>query len=173
MPPPKIIFFPANRLPVLLLALCVGALLVMMHVFALPLLPMTGRTLPVAAMRPEPGLGPHVYSIFFPDSDDDAPNDPRSRVELYEDGKPLNPHADLATVNGYGRGNYAHLGGRLIFSAIDNGDPRKNGCDYDAYHPLCSHRALGYAATLLSPPARSPSIVFPAHPAYPPPPQPL
>jgi hypothetical protein len=67
-----------------------------------------------------------------------APIDPRlisdceghSRLMLFEDGRPLQPHALHDTIRQQGRGTFSHWNGVILFSASDNSDPRHNGRTY-------------------------------------------
>lgn len=60
---------------------------------------------------------------------DEAPR--RSRLMLYEDDVPSGfAHAPVSHVVAHGRSRYAHRGGEVIFSTIDNTDPNTNGRTY-------------------------------------------
>lgn len=54
-----------------------------------------------------------------------------SRLDLYEDGKPIGPaHTLHDDIRKQGLGRYSHWGGWVIFSASDNSNPLKNGRTY-------------------------------------------
>lgn len=77
-----------------------------------------------------PEIG-HCYASRLPwglESDMDG----RSRLLVYEDGRPLGPaHSLHETVRQHGRGAFSHWGGSLLFSASDNTDPRSNRRTYE------------------------------------------
>jgi len=57
--------------------------------------------------------------------------DSRSRLVLFEDGRPLGPaHAPHVDIRRLGAGRYSHWGSELYFSASDNSDPRSSGRVY-------------------------------------------
>jgi hypothetical protein len=57
----------------------------------------------------------------------------RSRLILFEDGRPLGPpHQGHPEIRSLGKGRYSHWSGYILFSASDNGDPRTNGRHYHA-----------------------------------------
>jgi len=57
--------------------------------------------------------------------------DGRSRIQLYEDGKPLGPgHCGHAEVREKGEGRYSHWSDLLYFSTSDNTSPLENGRTY-------------------------------------------
>ena len=54
-----------------------------------------------------------------------------SRLELFEDGKPLGPpHQMHDVIRNRGGGSFSHWGTGLHFSTRDNADPRTNGREY-------------------------------------------
>jgi hypothetical protein len=54
-----------------------------------------------------------------------------SRVQLFEDGRPLGPaHAQHDEIRARGAGCYSHWGDYVYFSTSDNSDPRTNGRTY-------------------------------------------
>ena len=77
-----------------------------------------------------------------------------SRVEVYEDGKPLpRPHANHETIRREGRGAFSHWGALVYFSASDSSDPRVNGRVY-----IAAEQAPGDGrGPAPSPPAGAPS----------------
>ena len=55
----------------------------------------------------------------------------RSRIMIYEDGKPLGlAHSSLNDIFAYGGGRFTHWIDRIVFSASDNSDPNRNGRTY-------------------------------------------
>jgi SAM-dependent methyltransferase len=62
----------------------------------------------------------------------DSPVAPRrSRLMLYEDGKPLGlAHSSHEDIRSYGLGRFCHWGGELYFSASDSTNPNINGRKY-------------------------------------------
>ena len=81
------------------------------------------------------GAGGHAFGFPVPDllaeSDDDG-HPARSAWVLLEDGVPLKPahsqHKDIVTD---GRGRWSHWNDFVVFSASDNGNPKKNGRHYE------------------------------------------
>jgi len=79
-----------------------------------------------------------------------------SRVQVYEDGKPLpRPHSSHETIRREGRGTFSHWGTVVYFSASDSSDPRTNGRVY-----IAAEDAPGDARG----PAPSPPAVEPPRP---------
>ncbi len=114
----------------------------------------TGRIAEVAVdaadIRPEIG---HAFAFRVPRW---LPEDSRSRssLALFEDGKPLIPHALHDSIRTAGKGLYSHWGRQVYFSAFDNSDPRSNGRSYryrvaEALSPLWGVGALLLGLLLL------------------------
>jgi SAM-dependent methyltransferase len=87
---------------------------------------------------PEPfhHAGGFAYAINMPAdlaaSADDGADHMRSRVMVYEDGRPLGiAHCMHDAIRNYGGGRFSHWGNDLVFSASDNSDPNTNGRRYD------------------------------------------
>lgn len=56
----------------------------------------------------------------------------RSRLTVYEDGRPLGPgHSLHEEIHGRGRGRFSHWGRTLFFAASDNSDPATNNRRYE------------------------------------------
>jgi hypothetical protein len=76
----------------------------------------------------------HMPALSFLASHaNDLQNPRRSRLRLFEDGRPLAPpHSLHADIRSAGRGAYSHwsLGHFLLFSTSDNSDPNQNGRTY-------------------------------------------
>jgi hypothetical protein len=118
---------PSRPFQATLVAICLIALLLMLHNFVVPLLPDSHWMLPTGEIQPEtPGATTHAFAVPFALSGGDSFYDARSRVTLFEDGRPLANHMPLALIRSMGKGLFAHQGGRLIFSSTDNSDPRTN-----------------------------------------------
>jgi SAM-dependent methyltransferase len=65
------------------------------------------------------------------DSADNAENIGRSKLVLYEDGRPLGPANSLhSDIRAKGEGRFAHWTDKLYFSTPDNSDPNGNGRTY-------------------------------------------
>jgi 2-polyprenyl-3-methyl-5-hydroxy-6-metoxy-1,4-benzoquinol methylase len=88
---------------------------------------------------PMPGpfahAGGHAYAINLPaqlaQSADDNADHMRSRVMVYEDGRPLGiAHCMHDTIRNIGKGRFSHWGNDLVFSTPDNSDPNANGRTY-------------------------------------------
>jgi hypothetical protein len=62
---------------------------------------------------------------------DNSKESSRSKLVMYEDGKPLGPgHAMHDEIRTKGGGKYSHWNDTLYFSTSDNSDPNKNGKKY-------------------------------------------
>ena len=133
--------------PPLLWAVVFGALVLITHNFGLSLFPRVSVPLEPAAMRAEPGG--HAFAVDFDHSPGDTSLNPRSRVTLTENGRPLLlklrvPHV----VRLEGEGSWSHVPGQIIFSSPDHTDPRTNGRSYVAHSPLLYSRRIGYGAVI-------------------------
>jgi hypothetical protein len=105
-----------------------------------PLLLSPAVRVTVAPGRVQPEIGKaHIapmataaYRLFTMPSDDGF-SQARSRLILYEDGRPLGPaHSPHAVIRERGEGAYSHWQGNLYFSSSDGSDPRTNGRLYTA-----------------------------------------
>jgi hypothetical protein len=97
--------------------------------------------------------GANAYSAPIPEPDGfsgmlfqlrhDQPGAPTaSKLQLYEDGRPLGPpHADPARI-GVRPGAFSHVDGRLLFWSSDATNPAANGRTYSAEAPLESRARL-------------------------------
>jgi len=57
--------------------------------------------------------------------------DGRSRLKVYENGRPLPlPHCVHTEIRECGQGRFSHWGDRLYFSSTDNTNPLENGRKY-------------------------------------------
>jgi len=75
----------------------------------------------------------------------------RSRLILYEDGKPLKRFTrSRKPIREVGHGAYIQWGPSLIFSASDNTDPRINRRVYTATYPLFVHESAQWSIAGLS-----------------------
>jgi len=79
--------------------------------------------------------GGHCYTSPLPAalvSDADG----RSRIQLYEDGKPLGPaHCTHDEIRTEGAGRFSHWGAQVYFSTSDNTSPFENGRTYSYDEP--------------------------------------
>jgi hypothetical protein len=74
-------------------------------------------------------IRPKYLSLFIPS--DSGSSLEKSRLELFEDGKPLGPaHGLHPRIREKGMGAYSHWCKHVIFSSSDNSDPSKNGRIY-------------------------------------------
>lgn len=129
----------------LLWAAVAVALVLIAHNFCLSLLPDVSIPFTSAAIRAEP-TG-HSFSVAFDHSPASTLLNPRSRVTLTEDGRPLVVKLRLPdSVLLEGEGAWCHVPGRIIFSTRDKTDPRTNGRAYVAHSPVLYSRTVGYGA---------------------------
>lgn len=106
--------------------------------------------------------GGHAFVITVPSADtwtyrlvsDQASAPARSRLKLFEDGRPLGPaHAQHADIRATGAGAFSHWDTALFFSSTDGSDPRKNGRLYTVqgrYSLQPEWRAAGIVAGVLA-----------------------
>lgn len=90
---------------------------------------------PNALEKPFSHAGGFAYAAPLPQAlaaqADDNSDHMRSRVMLYEDGKPLGiAHCVHDAIRAHGSGRFSHWGETLTFSASDNSDPNANGKHY-------------------------------------------
>ena len=95
----------------------------------------------------------HSYTCKLPPDAPlgDSPEAPfSSRLELFEDGRPLGPpHSQHQEIRALGNGRFSHWHQHVYFSTSDNTDPRGNGRRYDIYLPdPADEPALGALAGL-------------------------
>ena len=85
---------------------------------------------------------PRAHFPFYFTAADRSHNRTISKLELTEDARPLSPpHGLLEDISERGRGRYFHGlddsgEQKILFSASDNSDPRKNGRVYAATGPV-------------------------------------
>lgn len=91
----------------------------------------------------------HAFTVSFTGSPGDTVLNPRSRLTLTEDGRPLILKQRLPdVVFRKGQGAWCHPPGRIFFSSSDNTDPRTNGRSYVVHAPLLYSRPIGYGSLL-------------------------
>jgi len=74
----------------------------------------------------------------------------RSRLILFEDGRPLGPpHQPHGQISSLGDGRYSHWNNFILFSASDNSDPRTNGRHYHAIDYATLSASVGALPWLL------------------------
>lgn len=82
---------------------------------------------------------------------DDSATPQRSRLQLYEQGRPIGPahtiHQEIADT---GSGGFSHWQSTIYFSASDNTDPRTNGRSYEARMHIAPPSTLVAAAGALA-----------------------
>ncbi len=134
-----------------LLALATGiSFLLVVHNYGLDILPDRRVPIPAAAILPYSEAGTFGYATAFTASEPDRWPSMRSRVEFFEDGHayPLKVH-NVDRVYLVGGACFAHLPGRVVFSATDNSDPRTNGRSYSLTTPVLYRPAVGVTAMLV------------------------
>jgi len=99
--------------------------LVLACITRLGLLPVTTTTsLDRSRLRPELGKA-HIVRVGLAEVADSPGHGDRSRMELFEDGRPLGPaHSRHDDIRNLGQGRYSHWGEQLYFSSSDGQDPR-------------------------------------------------
>lgn len=123
------------------------ALFLIVHNYGLSLLPRVALSLDPAAIQAERG---HAFAVEFDHSPGSTFLNPRSRVVLTEDGRPMQMKFHVPNlVRSEGEGSWSHIPGRIIFSTPDGSDPRTNGRHYVAHSPLLYSRGAGYGAIVM------------------------
>ena len=113
------------------------ACFLLVHNHALNLLPDTVRVLESGAMmRAQPSRLP-IATVALPDWPADDRTSQRSRLRLFENGRPLSrkiPFLDpvLDSPDRY----WTHQKGRVYWAASDGTDPKSNGRTYSLHHPI-------------------------------------
>ena len=134
----------------LFLALVAGAsLLLLLHNYALNLLPSIWEDIEPAAISVDQAGPVTTYRFAFSGSTPDGPHASLSRVRLTQDGLALAGTSLPANVaRAVGSGNWAHEPGQIIFSVPDGSDPRTNGRTYTVEYPLLYQRWAGHGAAV-------------------------
>jgi hypothetical protein len=141
---------PPSRLLVgFISAVCALSFLLLVHNYALNLLPRIYSTIEPEEISPDPEGSPIVFAFAFEGSTPDGPYHRRSRVIFHENGLPQPVHSTADVVRGAGRFNWAHEPGRILFASSNNTDPRINSCTYYITYPILYHPWIGKTAVLL------------------------
>jgi hypothetical protein len=128
-------------------ALAVGAFLAVIHNYGVNLLPLARLPMDPHRLTVYSPKSAFAYAYPYRKSVPDDPLNQRSRVRLLENGTPLEPRLRaLDEVTLVGGGRWSHLGGQIIFSTIDNSDPRTNGRSYVLLAPRFYSQTIGRAA---------------------------
>ncbi|HEY0965816.1 MAG TPA: hypothetical protein VGD88_00385 [Opitutaceae bacterium] len=131
-------------LDAVLLVAALGALLLVFHNYAWPVLPRRTEVLTPDRISHDPAHAAHVFSVAFSGSEPNLPLVNRSAVRLLEDGRPYsNPLADPIELHVVGGKRYTHLPGVILFSTEYNSDPRTNGHLYSISYPVLHSRFIG------------------------------
>jgi hypothetical protein len=128
------------------LATAVSFLLVF-HNFGIDILPDRRVEIPAGSIRPYSPDKTFGYVFDFSQSEPDRWPSPRSRVSFFEDGvryKLRLTHVDEVLLVGGDR--FAHEPGRIVFSTVENTDPRTNGHHYWLTTPILYRAGIGDAA---------------------------
>lgn len=84
-----------------------------------------------------PGFSGSVLPVIFGPHGDDLSDNWRSRLRLFENGKPFpHPHTLHAEIRQTGNGRYSHWGNAIIFAPSRNVDPNAPGFELTAVYPL-------------------------------------
>lgn len=142
---------PARRALTTGLALvAVGALLLVFHNYAHPILPRQHFAITPAQLTPHSAGSPHVMVLPFDHSEPNRPEVDRSAVILLEDGLPYsNSHRDTKELLQVGGRRWVHEPGRIIFSTRHNSDPRTNGQSYALLSPVLYTRAIANGSVVV------------------------
>lgn len=127
----------------------VVAFLLLVHNFALNLLPYQRRLLSPDQIQPEATASSFAYAFAIDAGESDLPRHMRSRVRFFEDDRRYKLRtASRAEVRLVGGGRFAHEPGRIVFAATDNSDPRTNGRAYALEWPRLYSKGLGEASAV-------------------------
>ncbi len=130
------------------LALATAAsFLLVIHNYAVLILPARHIAIPVDRIQPYSKDRTFAYVTPFIGSEPDRWPSSRSRVRLFEDGRPysLRTH-EIEEVTRTGGYRFKHEDGRIVFATSDNTDPRTNGRSYSLETPVLYGRAFGVPA---------------------------
>lgn len=117
--------------------------------FGLDILPDRRIHVTPGQMRPFSGEKTFAYVFDFDGSEPDRWPSARSRVRLFENGReyPTRLHSSEAVKKAGGL-MFSHEPGRIVFSTLENTDPRTNGRSYDLSTPVLYGEVIGDAAML-------------------------
>ena len=139
--------FGNRTLRLILGLLAVTAFLAVVHNFGVNLLPIARVTLDPQRMTVYSPKSAFAFAYPYRESVPDDPFNQRSRVRLLENDKLLEPRLRaLDEVTLVGGGRWSHLGDQIIFTTIDNSDPRTNGRSYLLLAPRCYSQTIGRIA---------------------------
>lgn len=141
---------PRSIATALLVALAIGAFLLVCHNYVVTLLPERRVTFTAEQIRPLEGAPSFGYVVDFRSGDPDTWRNPWSRARFFEnDTAYAGKHLLLDGIRITGGDRWAHQADRIVFATTDNTDPHTNGRRYSvAYLPLCS-AAIGRSAMLV------------------------
>lgn len=133
-----------------LLSLSLLSLFVVFQHFGLSLLPDRRLEIPATAIHPL-GQGASVaYQFAFDGATPDRPHNPHSRVQLLQDGRPLESRTVLGPqMYPIRNGAWAHAPGLILFSASDNSDPRTGSHRFTICYPWLAAPGWGLVGGLL------------------------
>lgn len=141
---------PARNFLTRLLAVGAGvALLLVVHNYGVNLLPFRSRVIKPAEMQPELPGPSFAYGFDFAGGVPDRLGDMRSRLRMWEEAKPYDRTVALNMVRQVGGTRFAHLEGRVLFSSLDNSDPRTNGRTYRLEWPVLYSPVVGRVSCMV------------------------
>jgi len=118
--------------------------LLLVHVYGASLLPDRHFVIPPDRIQPLSSTPSFAYVYAFDQSEGDRPYSPRSRTKLFEAGRRLDMKTQREDeVRLAGGGRWTHEPGRIVFSATDNSDPRRDGRTYTVVSPVLYRPAIG------------------------------
>jgi hypothetical protein len=126
-------------------ATLVSFLLVLQN-FALDILPDRTIHISPSQIRPYSGEKTFAYVVDFDGSEPDNWPSLRSRVRFLENGHPFRKLRQRDEVILVGGDRFTHEPGRIVFSSMDNSDPRTDGWSFDIVTPVLYLPAIGDAA---------------------------
>lgn len=123
------------------------ALVLVFHNYALPILPTRTHTINTDEISAVSGGRGLAYEINFSDSEPNRDKVNRSGIEFWEnDTRYSNAFDEIHVIQIVGGGLYTPLPGKLVFSTIDNSDPRSNNREYRVVFPILYSRTVGLTA---------------------------
>lgn len=140
---------PAGPLRWLLAAATAISFLLVLQNYGLDLFPHRRIHLSPERIRPYSDAKTFAYVYDFNGSEPDIWPSERSRLGFSENGQAyrlkMRQPDEVILVGG---DRFTHEPGRIVFSTIENNDPRTNGRDYEISAPVLYRPAVGYAAAL-------------------------
>jgi hypothetical protein len=149
-PAPSPVAQPFGAARWLLLLATAASFLLVFHNYGLDILPDRLVRISPAQIRPYSSEKTFAYVVDFDGSEADRWPSARSRVRFFEDAHAYSVRQHQTDeVILVGGDRFAHQPGRIVFSTVENTDPRTNGHAYSFLTPVLYSTAIGDTAMLV------------------------